>query len=145
MAQTCLPSVLGEGEAELPSSPITLRLPRPTFCRHSSLPAVLMHSSHRSDPALSADVKKTRSPQTIGVAPAGPGSGKRHSKFLSLLNSAGRPLSPLTPLWLAPRHCGQFSAWAVPMTDTETMKSNVQRRRPRGGIEDPLGGANRKV
>src|SRR5215218_4271550 len=83
-AQTYLPSVQGEGEAESPSSPRTTRLPDERTCFHFCLPSVLMQSSTRS--ASSTLVTKIRSPHTTGEAPPRPGSSNFQAMFSLLVH-----------------------------------------------------------
>ena len=47
-AHTCCPSVTGDGEAELPSSPRTSLLPWPSFLLHCSFPSVPKQISSKS-------------------------------------------------------------------------------------------------
>src|SRR5262245_16907318 len=106
----CLPSVLGDGEAPFPSSRLMLRLPAETVFFHNCLPSVEAQINTRL--SASADVRKMRSPQMIGVAPACPGSGNRQATLSVLLHVVGSLVSLLTPLLRGPRHWGQFSAFA---------------------------------
>src|SRR5438045_587986 len=68
-AQTCLPSVMHDGDASDTSAPDGLPyrfLPVPeSFSFHFSLPSVPMHMSTMSSP--STEVTKIFSPHTIGV------------------------------------------------------------------------------
>ena len=118
-AQTCFPSVEGEGEAEFPSSPRTTRLPLPRVRFQRTLPSVLMHRSTRFFP--SAEVRNIRSSHTTGVAPAGPGSSSRQRMFSVLLHCTGSPSSRLVPSYRSPRQCGQFSAGTDPTTANRIM------------------------
>ncbi len=86
-------------------------LPDEIVCFQSCSPRVLAQSRTRSPP--SAEVRKMRSSQTVGVEPAGPGKGSRQTTFSVLLQVVGSPVSLLRPSSRAPRHCGQFSAWVA--------------------------------
>ncbi len=121
VAQTWLPSVTGDGDAELPSSPRTALLPLPKVCRHNSLPEVDTPNRTRSVPEVL--VTKIRSPQTTGVDPADPGMGSRQETFFSLLHWVGKLVSWLTPSLRGPRHCGQSSACNVRLQIVETTTS----------------------
>ena len=111
-AQTCSPSVTGDGAAELPSPPRTTRLPRPKVRFQSSSPSVLIHIKTSALP--SAEVRKILSSQIIGVEAASPGSGKRQRTFSVWLHWIGASVSWLTPSLFGPRHWSQLSADTVP-------------------------------
>src|SRR5437868_1619666 len=106
-AKTCLPSVLGDADAELPSLRMNRRSPVASLRFHNSLPSVLMHISTRS--LSSALVRKMRSPQIAGVELPMPGSGNFQTIFSVALHFAGRPVSLEMPSFVGPRHCGQLS------------------------------------
>jgi hypothetical protein len=84
--------------------------PSDTTRFHCISPSVFRQ--HNTKSSSSADVRKMRSPHTIGVEPALPGNGVRHATFSVLLQVAGRPVSLLTPSLFGPRQRGQFSARA---------------------------------
>src|SRR5262249_5712381 len=67
-----------------------------------------MHISTRFE--SSAEVRKIRLSQTIGVEPDGPGIGNRQATFSVLVHLAGMPVSVLARVFVVPRLCGQFSA-----------------------------------
>src|SRR5262245_5563832 len=114
-----LPSVVGVGEASLPSS---LRMmPRPAvpiFFVQISLPSVLRQMSTTVGPSPLRT--KRRSPQTIGVAPPMPGNFSDQRTFLFSSQVVGRPISLEMPLRSGPRQEGQFSAWEI-----DTVRNNT--------------------
>src|ERR1017187_7340573 len=65
--------------------------------------------------AASTVETKTRSPQMMGVAVAGPGKSATHAAE-DFDQVAGSPFSGEEPLKEGPRHCGQFSASAGPQS-----------------------------
>src|SRR4051794_23102184 len=69
-----------------------------------------------------------RSPQTIGVAPLGPGSGSFQATFSLSSHFVARPVSLLTPSPVGPRHCGQLSARAAASAASETRTAKPNRR-----------------
>ena len=83
----------------------------PAECISEELPAIETAINRRSLP--STLVTKTRSSQTTGVAPPGPGSGILHWTLDCRLQLEGIFFSSETPFPLTPRHCGQLSAFAV--------------------------------
>src|SRR5690606_13091982 len=92
-AQTCLPSVEGEGDAKFPSSERATLLPVPIVFFHSSLPSVLAQISSRLVLSAATEVRKMWSPQMTGVAPAWPGSGSFHTTFSVFVHLVGRSVS----------------------------------------------------
>ena len=77
-----------------------LSFPKPsdTFTRQSSLPLLRsMAMATQILAASSVDATKTRSPQTTGVAPLGPGNGALHNTFSVRLKVAGNPSSVEEP------------------------------------------------
>src|SRR5262245_51005365 len=129
---TCLPSVAGDGEALFPSTVRAFLLPPPIVWRQSSFPSVEKHISRRSAPSSlpSDDVTKILFPQMTGVAPPDPGIATRQARFSVRLHVVGSPFSVERPFPPGPRHCGQFSAPAMPaMTVTINGTTQVRLRR----------------
>src|SRR6185295_13311621 len=113
ITHTCVPSVTGDGVDMFCF--ISWWLPGPSGRFHSTLPfARSMHQRCRLLPSRtfrsSATLRKTRSPQTIGVEPDQAGSATFHVTFSVVDHLTGRFFSPLRPFSVGPRHCGQFSA-----------------------------------
>src|SRR5271156_6294584 len=79
-----------------------------------------------------------RSPQTTGVAPAGPGSGNLKTRLSALSNLVGRSFSSQTPLLCGPRHCGQLSARAEAVTTVDRASRTVPTLRLRRDMGIPL-------
>jgi len=102
------PSVIGDGDAEFPSSPRAFWLPCAISRRHCSLPSVPKHISKSL--RSSTVVRKIWSSQTTGVAPAGPGNSTRHATLLSSDHWVGMFFSLEIPFRVGPRHDPQFSA-----------------------------------
>src|SRR5580704_16041464 len=93
------------------------------------------------------------SPQTTGVAPAGPGRGSLHARLSALSNLVGRFFSSQTPLLCGPRHWGQLSARTGTITTPERAsmtKPTLRLRRDIGldlweGFSEGLGGSLRQM
>jgi hypothetical protein len=64
------------------------------------------HITTKSSP--STLVRKIRSPNTTGVAPAAPGNSSRHRRFSVVLQEVGTFRSSLIPWFNGPRHDGQL-------------------------------------
>src|SRR5579864_780748 len=106
MMKTSVPSVTGEGDAMF-CLPI-LKLPPATCFFHNTAPRT-RSTHHSAMSSLSATLRKTRSPQMIGVAPLHAGRGSFQAMFSSRLHRTGKSFSLLMPLREGPRHWGQFS------------------------------------
>src|SRR5258708_2151373 len=127
-AQTCVPSVDGEGAAEFPSVDRALRFPFPISFFHKTSPAVLTQIKSSASSSSAGEVRKIRSPQTTGVEPARFGSGSRHARFSVLLNLTGTFVSRLMPSRFAPRHSGQLSPRAAAPVVTAASRTITQPR-----------------
>src|ERR1044072_6351580 len=114
ITHTLLPSVTGEGEDMLC---LRMRVFPPPSLRFQTT-APFERSTHqrlRSSP--SATLRKTRSPQTMGVEPLRSGIASFHATFSAGVHWSGRFRSALKPFSSGPRHCGQF-AEAVAASNT---------------------------
>src|SRR3954462_7380082 len=96
--------------------------PSPTsFCQRMwpSLRLTQTASSFFED--LSSTLRKTRSPQTTGVAELGPGSAVVHLTFVLSSNLSGRFLASLEPLKCGPRHWCHSLAGSAARSDEAAM------------------------
>ena len=107
IAQTWRPSVTGDGDDMFCF--IWRRSP-PDSSRFHRVAPVLRSSAHRCSDPWSATLRKMWSPQTIGVEPEYCGTATFQATFSVVDHLTGRFFSPLMPLSVGPRHCGQFSA-----------------------------------
>lgn len=89
------------------------RLLPPAIVRFQTMPFLLRSTAQSSrSPSASpvATLRKTRSPQTIGVAPVREGVASFHATFSVGDQVRGSPVSVLMPFNDGPRHCGQCCA-----------------------------------
>src|SRR5213593_2073484 len=131
IAQTCVPSVTGDGDDMFCF--ISWWLPPPSGRFHRTVPlARSTHQRCRLSPVLtfrsSATFRKMRSPQMTGVDPDQDGSASFQVTFSVADQRSGRFFSPLTPFNDGPRHCGQFSA-AGTVTVAQSTATQMQPRR----------------
>src|SRR5437899_3226304 len=109
ITKTLLPSVAGEGEDMF--CLLILKLPPPSNFLQITAPLVLSTiQRYRSFLLASATLRKTTSPQIIGVAPLRSGIASFQAILSSGDQRTGRLVSGLIPFSPGPRHCGQFSA-----------------------------------
>ena len=114
-SHTVLPSVTGDGDVMSPLRTLWLPAPIDCFQRTVPVPRSTAHSASGAPSlALSATLRKTRPPATIGVEPESVGSGSFQATFSVADQDSGSPRSALTPFCDGPRHIGQSSAEAVP-------------------------------
>src|SRR5262245_2445856 len=107
MTQTRLPSVTGDGDDMFCF--IIRRSPEPSGRFHRAAPFA-RSIAHNVKLLPSPMLRKSESPQTIGVEPDHAGIASFQEMFSVFDHLIGRLFSPLTPLSVGPRHCGQFSA-----------------------------------
>src|SRR6185503_17902536 len=124
MTHTVRPSVTGDGDdiccfimRRLP--PLSGRFQR-TVPRDRS-------TAHNDRSLPSPTLRKTCSPQTIGVAPDRSGTASFQAMFSVVDQRTGRLFSPLMPFSSGPRHCGQCSADVD--TPMEMTTSAMRKRR----------------
>src|SRR5687767_4899137 len=123
ITQTPAPSVTGDG---VDMFCLRIRLLPPPSSRFQTTAPVARSTAQRNISLPADTLRKMRSPQTIGVDADHAGIASFQAMFSVLLHLTGRLVSPLAPLSIGPRHCGQFSAATVAVTTkiTNTAPAN---------------------
>jgi hypothetical protein len=119
--------VTGDGEVMSPLR--TLWLPVPIDCFQRTVPvarSIAQSASGAPSLTLSATLRNTVLPETIGVEPDKVGSGSFQATFSVADQFSGSRRSALIPFCAGPRHIGQSSAAAlVPAAADRTAASRT--------------------
>ena len=119
--------------------------PRATWRTQTILPSflsTLISTNWRLSTWL---VRKTASPQTIGVLLPQPGSGHFQTMPAASLQATGNSFSPETPSPLGPRHCGQLPAQATAGADHPAQDQRAAGEGGKHQIKDQGPGEDRRA